>query len=310
MQRIDIHHHHAPPEFARTIDRLKTNQQPLVDWDVSQSLDDMDRAGIATAITSLGHPGVWFGDNDEARRLARISNEYAARLRADHPGRFGIFAALPMPDVEGCLREIEFALDTLHADGLNLITSYNGKWLGDASFAPVMDEMNRRGAVVHVHPTIPAACQTLIPELPPHLIEFQTDTTRAIAHLVLSGTTARFADIRFIFSHAGGTIPFIVERLTWWESVRKDVAERLPHGVLAELRRLFYDTAFSANRHAFASLLQLVPPSQILLGTDFPFRTGPENVAGLATCGLSADDLRAIERDNALRLLPGLVRAA
>jgi 6-methylsalicylate decarboxylase len=306
--RIDIHHHHSPPEFARTIDRLKTNQQPLVDWTVAQSLDDMDKAGIATAVTSLGHPGVWFGDDAAARRLARHSNEYAARLRDDYPGRFGSFAILPMPDIDGSLREIEYALDTLRADGLNLITSYSGKWLGDPAFEPLMAEMNRRKAVVHVHPTIPAVGKGLIPHVADHIIEFQTDTSRAIASLILSGATTRHPDIRFIWSHAGGTIPYMVERLTWWVGVRNDIAVLIPNGVLAELRRFFYDTAFSANPHTFASLLKLVPPSQILLGSDFPFRRAEEHTSGLLTCGLSAADLQAIEHDNALRLLPGLAR--
>jgi predicted TIM-barrel fold metal-dependent hydrolase len=253
---------------------------------------------------------VWFGDDHEARRLARHCNEHAARLRDDHPARFGTFSVMPMPDIEGSLREMEYAFDTLKTDGLNLITSYNGKWLGDPLFTPLMEEMDRRNAVLHVHPTIPQPCKGLIPDVPDHLIEFQADTSRAIAHLILSGTTARYPRIRFIFSHAGGFIPFMVERLTWWEGVRRDVAERVPNGVLAELKRLFYDTAFSANPHAFASLLKLVPASQILLGTDFPFRTGPDNVAGLATCGLSPADLQAIERDNALRLLPRLAHRA
>jgi predicted TIM-barrel fold metal-dependent hydrolase len=308
MHRIDVHHHHSPPEFARTIDRLKTGQQPLVDWTPAQSIDDMDRAGIATAITSLGHPGVWFGDDSAARCLARTCNEFSARLMADHPGRFGMFATLPMPDIEGSLREIEFAFDTLHADGVNLITSYAGKWLGDPAFTPVMEELNRRKAVIHVHPTIPAACKNLIPHVADHLIEFSTDTSRAIASLLLSGTATRCPDISFIFSHAGGTIPYIVERLTWWLSVRKDMAACVPNGVLEELKRFFYDIAFSANPHAFASLLTLVSPSQILFGSDFPFRTGQEHAAGLLTCGLGSDDIQAIERENALRLLPRLAR--
>jgi predicted TIM-barrel fold metal-dependent hydrolase len=308
MNRIDIHHHPAPPEFARTIDRLKTNQQPLVDWTLEQSFEDMDRAGIATAMTSLGHPGLWFGDDAAARKLARICNDFCARLIDDHRGRFGMFAVLPLPDIDGTLREIEYAYDTLKADGINVITSYSGKWLGDPAFAPVMDELNRRKAVVHVHPTIPAVTFNFMPDVPAHLIEFQTDTTRAIANLLFTGTAARYPDTRFIFSHAGGTMPFIVERLTWWSSVRKEAAERVPNGVLHELKRFFYDTAFSSNRHAFSSLLELVPPSQILLGSDFPFRKASENVAGLAGCGLSEADLKAIERDNALRLLPRLAQ--
>jgi predicted TIM-barrel fold metal-dependent hydrolase len=302
--RIDIHHHHAPPELRAAIERLQTGQQPLIDWTLARSIEDMDRAGIATAITSVGHPGVWFGDDQAARRLARSCNEYSARLAADHRGRFGMFATLPLPDVDGSLREIEFAFDALRADGVGLITSYADKWLGDPAFAPVMDELNRRKAVVYTHPTIPPPCRNLIPDVADHLIEFATDTTRAIASLLLSGTAARCPDISFIFSHAGGTMPFLVERMTWWAEVRKDLAARMPKGPLHELRRFFYDTAFSANPHAFSSLLTLVPASQVLFGTDFPFRTGEEHVRGLGTCGLSESDVRAIECGNALQLLP------
>jgi predicted TIM-barrel fold metal-dependent hydrolase len=272
--RIDVHHHHAPPDLSAVIEQLQTGQQPLIDWTPARSIEDMDRAGIAIAITSVGHPGVWFGDDEAARRLARSCNEYSARLAADYRGRFGMFATLPLPDVEGSLREIEFAFDVLGADGAGLITSYADKWLGDPAFTPVMDELNRRKAVVYVHPTIPPPCRNLIPDVADHLIEFATDTTRAIASLLLSGTAARCHDMSFIFSHAGGTMPFLVERMTWWAEVRMELAARMPNGPLHELRRFFYDTAFSANPHAFSSLLTLVPPSQIVFGTDFPFRTG------------------------------------
>ena len=304
MHRIDVHHHLAPPEFAAVIERLQTGQQPLIDWTPARSIEDMDQAGIATAITSTGHPGVWFGDDAAARRLARACNEYSARLVGDHHGRFGMFATLPLPDVDGSLREIEFAFDALHADGVGLLTSYVDKWLGDSAFAAVLDELNRRKAVVYIHPTIPPSCRNLVADVADHLIEFATDTTRAIASLLLSGTAARCPDIAFIFSHAGGTMPYLIERLTWWTDIRKDLGARMPNGPLHELERFFYDTAFSANPHTFASLLTLVAPSQILFGTDFPFRTGREHVVGLSGCGLGPGAVRAIERENALRLLP------
>jgi predicted TIM-barrel fold metal-dependent hydrolase len=193
---------------------------------------------------------------------------------------------------------------TYCADGVGLITSYVDRWLGDPKFEPVMDELNRRKAVVYIHPTIPPGCRNLIPDVADHLIEFATDTTRVIANLLLTGTASRCPDISFIFSHAGGTMPFLIERVTWWVEMRKDLAARMPKGPLYELRKFFYDTAFSANPHAFSSLLTLAPATQILFGTDFPFRSGEENVRGLGTCGLSEIDVRAIERDNALRLIP------
>ena len=219
-----------------------------------------------------------------------------------------MFAALPLPDVEGSLREIEYAFEVLEADGIGLMTSVGDKWLGDRDFAPVMDELNRREAVVYVHPTCPRCCRGLIAEVLDHLIEFATDTTRTIASLMLTGTAHRCSDIRFIFAHAGGTIPFITERMTWWAGVNKDLVAQMPWGPLHELRRFFYDTAFSANRHAMSSLLELVSVSQVLYGTDYPFRTCLENVAGLQSCGLSAQDLHAIERDNAVRVMPQLER--
>jgi predicted TIM-barrel fold metal-dependent hydrolase len=306
--RIDVHHHHASPAFIAEIKARQTGQQPLMDWTPARSIAEMDRAGVQTAMTSVAPPGVWFGDNGTARALARECNEYAARLAADFPGRFGVFAALPLPDVEGSLAEIAYAFDVLEADGVGLMTSVGNKWLGDRAFAPVMDELNRRKAVVYVHPTVAHCCRDLIDEVPDHLIEFATDKTRTIASLMLTGTAYRCADIRFIFAHAGGTMPFITERMTWWAGVRTELRAQMPQGPLHELRRFFYDTAFAANPYALSSLLQLVSVSQVLYGTDFPFRGCLENIEGLNAYGFGPDDLRAIERENALRILPRLRR--
>jgi 6-methylsalicylate decarboxylase len=306
LSRIDIHHHHAPPGFVAEIVARNTGQHALVEWSPARSIEAMDEAGVATALTSVAPPGVWYGDDRKARALARECNDFAARLKADHHGRFGIFAALPLPDVDGSLREIEYAFDVLKADGIGLLTSIDSKWLGDKAFAPVMDELNQRKAVVYTHPTVCPACRNLIAEVPDHLIEFATDTTRTIASLLLTGTAARCPDIRFIFSHAGGTMPYLVERMTWWADVRPDLVAQMPKGPLHELQRFFYDTAFSANRYALSSLLRLVTVSHVLYGTDFPFRTPAENVAGLIAYGFGPADLQAIGRDNALRLLPHL----
>ena len=142
--RIDVHHHHASPAFVAEIKARQTGQHALIEWSPARSLEEMDRASVRTAMTSVAPPGVWFGDNAAARALARESNEYAARIATDHPGRFGVFAALPLPDVEGSLAEIEYAFDVLKADGVGLMTSVNQQWLGDRAFAPVMDEFNRR----------------------------------------------------------------------------------------------------------------------------------------------------------------------
>jgi predicted TIM-barrel fold metal-dependent hydrolase len=304
-RRIDVHHHLAPPRWiTEVVLGRNTGQRPLADWTPQRSIEDMDRGGVATAITSISEPSVWFGDNEAARRLARECNEYGARLMADHPGRFGLFAILPLPDVEGSLEEIAYALDTLKADGICLMTSYRSKYLGDPAFAPVMDELNHRKAVVFTHPVRPDCCRNLVPDVAEPVIELGTDTTRTIASLLFSGTVTRCPDIKFIWSHGGGTVPFLTMRFVAWANARKDLAARLPNGPVAELKTFHYDTAQAANPYALASLTRLVAPSQIVFGTDFPFVTAAATAQGLKDFGFSDVDLAAIERGNALVLMP------
>ncbi len=309
LHRIDVHHHPVSPGFLAEIVARRTGQQVLFDWTPERSIEEMNRAGVKTAITSVAPPGVWFGDAVAAGRLARECNEYAAHLRSEYPDRFGMFAALPLPDIKGSLREIEYAFDVLRSDGIGLLTSYEHNWLGNAAFNPVMEELNRRKAVVYVHPTVAPCCSHLIAEVPDHLIEFAADTTRAIVSLMLTGTIARCPDIRFVFSHGGGAIPYIIERMVNYAH-HKDLSDVMPQGPIFELQKFHYDTAFSANPHALSSLLQLVPVSQILYGTDFPFGSCVEHVEGLAAFGFNAQDLIAIESGNALHLFAKLLVSA
>jgi len=303
--RVDIHHHLLPPKYVAETMALRVGERSPA-WSPEMSIEEMDKNGIATSVTSLMQPQVWFGDIDLGRRLARESNEYAAQLVRDYPGRFGIFATFSLPDTEGSLREIEYALDVLNADGFGLMTSYANQWLGDPVFWPVMEELNRRKAVVYTHPLSPACCKNLIPDVGQSVIEYATDTTRAIASLLLSGTAARFPDIRWIFSHGGGTMPFLLGRFRREESRVKEREKRLPNGIMFELKKFYYDTAQANHAGALAALLKIVSVSQVLFGTDFPFALSEECVTGLSEWGFSAFDLRAIDRDNALRLLPRL----
>jgi predicted TIM-barrel fold metal-dependent hydrolase len=268
------------------------------------SIEDMDRNGITTAILSVVQPGTWFGNAEESRRLSRRLNDYGATLVRDHPGRHGLFACIAPPDVEGSLKEIEYGLDTLKAEGIALLTSYGPTYLGDPSFAPVYAELNRRRALVYVHPTTPNCCRDLVPGIPPGSIEYATDTTRTIAHLVFSGTVIRFPDIRWIFSHSGGTLPFLTGRFIRLANERKPAD--LPNGPLPEFRKFHYEIAQGNTPGQLAALLKLVPLSQVMFGTDFPFRPGSEAVEGLANYGFPAADLAAIESDNAKKLLPPL----
>jgi len=307
---IDVHHHILPPVYlAEARDRLLAQQQGylparILNWSPQNALAEMDQNGVATSIVSISTPGIWFGDTQSARTLARKCNEYAARLVQDYPGRFGFFASAPLPDTEGSLKEIAYALDVLKADGILFLTSYGDKWPGDSAYAPVFDELNRRKALVFFHPAAPNCCRNLIPNVPTVFTEVPHDTTRAITSLLFSGSFARFREVRFIFSHAGGTLPMLVGRLSHYSAEMKDLVGKIPYGIEFELKRLHYDIASSANPPAMAALMKLVPTSQILFGGDYPFVPIAETAGGMTRVGLSAADLQAIGRDNAVALLP------
>ena len=303
--RIDVHHHIAPPAYSAA---LKSMMRGHAKWSPQASIEDMDKSGIATSITSLINPGMqaWSGDVEGARKMAREANEYAARLARDYPGRFGSFASIPFPDIEGSLREIEYAMDTLKADGIYLWTSYGGKLLGDPDFFPILEELNRRKLVVYTHPATPACCAKVMPWISINAIEGPVDTTRTMISLVFQGGAHRYPDIRWIFSHSGGVTPFLLSRFERHMIDAKDAKEKAPNGPLHELRKFYYDTAQGNHEGALLALLKLVPPSQVLYGTDFPFRDGAEVIGGLSKHGFSSGDLRAIDRDNALRLFPKL----
>jgi len=303
--RIDVHHHFIPPEHREALSKHKAGNGPK--WSPQMSLDDMDKSGIATAVLSQVQPGTWWGDADESRKLSRIINEYGAKLVRDHPGRFGLFATISPPDTDGSLKEIEYAFDTLKADGIGLLTSYQSKYLGDASFAPVYEELNRRKAVIYVHPLTPDCCHNLVPGIPPGSIEYATDSTRTIAHLVFSGTSRKYPDIRWIFSHSGGTLPFLTARFVRQQKVDKN--PNLPDGPIAEFKKLYYELAQGNTKAQLAALFEMVSASQVLYGTDFPYRDGAEVNEGIANWKFSAADLRAVENETARRLLPHLKTA-
>jgi len=304
--RVDTHRHFFTPRQNAIAEKTGEANALTRSWSVARTLDDMDKAGIATSILSSVTFYTGGLSPAEARAASRDANEGGARLRSDHLGRFGLFASLPLQDTEGALREIEYALDILHADGILLHTNYGDKWLGHAQYAPVMDELNRRKAILYTHPQSASCCVNLQPAIPDSVIEFGADTTRAIVDIVFSGTAARCPDLRFIFSHAGGAMPYLSERLVRLPVTDPRLVPRVPRGVLTELRRFYYDTAWAANPMALSSLTRLVGISQVLLGSDHPYRTGEDNVAGLAACDFTPAELTAIERENAARLMPRL----
>ena len=300
--RIDVHHHFVSPGFSAALKALGIR---TVGWSVQRSLEDMDKSGIDLAIMSLPPPAVEFRDQQLARKVAREANDYGAQLRRDHPGRFGLFATIPYPDTEGSLREIEYALDTLKADGIGLMTSYGGRYLGDKAFWPVLEELDRRKAVVYTHPTMPLCCSKIPSGVTIGAIEYATDTTRSMASLMFEGAASRYPGIRWIFSHSGGVTPFLLSRFQREEAIPKN-KPMLPNGLMYELRKFHYEVAQGNHPSALAALLKIAPIPQLLYGTDFPFRDGAEVNAGLAAYGFSTADLRAINRENALRIMPRL----
>jgi predicted TIM-barrel fold metal-dependent hydrolase len=311
--RIDTHHHPYPPVYiAKTNEVLKHTTHAFYDrltkWHPSQAVEAMDKAGIAVSVLSVSTPSVWLGEARSSRVFAREVNDAAAKMQQDYKRRFGHFAALPLPDTDGCLKEIEYAYDELNADGIALCTNYVDKYPGDEAFAPVFEELNRRKAVVYFHPTAASFAFNVIPNIPPPSIEFPFDTTRAIVSLLFGGTFYRCPDIKWIFSHGGGALAMVANRLVGLAKNRPELNARVPNGVMHELRKLYVDVVGVTTPGALRAVLDIVPISHLLYGSDYPFWAPETTIKGLAELKFSAADLQAIERDNALKLLPALGR--
>ena len=218
-KKIDVHAHYLPPSYL-TQANAATGGKPdgipgFPRWNADLAIAAMDELDIATAVLSVSSPGIHFGDDDAAGKLARAVNEAGAETVSDHTGRFGLFASLPLPDIDGALREIEYAFDTLHADGVIVLTNSQGVYLGDPRLDPVFAELNRRKAVIFIHPTSPfcPVCHGSSVGFPRPVMEFLFDTTRAVTNLVLLGTLDKFADIKIIVPHAGATLPIMADRI-------------------------------------------------------------------------------------------------
>jgi predicted TIM-barrel fold metal-dependent hydrolase len=308
VSKIDVHHHFVPPAWLdaqRERGLLDADvRQMLEHWSIEKSLADLDRNGVTAAMGSMAPPGIWFGEPAAARRLARECNEFSAELVRKHPSRLGFLAALPILDVPGSLAEIDYALDVLGADGVGILSNTADVWPGDPKLDHIFAELDRRGAVVYVHASVPGCCRALIPGVPPPVTEFLFDTTRAITSFLVNGAFARFRNLRFVFSHAGGTVTVLAHRIAGFQERRPELRDVAPDGVVETLRGLFFDIATMANAPAMAALTALVPVSQILFGTDYPFAPIEATVGQLDRLSLPNGELAAIGRDNSLRLFP------
>ncbi len=310
---IDTHHHFYPPQYQKAWadweDQRKIPHLGVqLAWTREQDLIEMDKNGITTSVLSLAStPGVWFdGGADKAHDMTMQCCDFAAEMVRDQPGRYALFAPLSMLDTDATLKEIEYVFDTLKADGINLQSSYGDKWLGDATYKPVLEELNRRKAVIFVHPLVANCCARLSVGTFPAVIEVPHDTTRTVVSLLLSGTFARLRDIEWLFSHGGGTIPFLAGRIeAFYDQKDRAPGGFAPDGIETEFRRLYYDTANATHPAAMAALTKLVPTSQITYGTDYPYFP-LDQIANLQKLGLPAGDLEGIANGNATRLLPRL----
>jgi predicted TIM-barrel fold metal-dependent hydrolase len=308
---IDTHHHFYPPAYQKAWadweDQRKIPHFGVqLAWSREQDIEAMDKNGVTTSILSLAStPGTWFDAGAQAAHdMARLCCDFAAEMLREKPGRYGLFAPLSMLDIDATLKEIEYALDTLKADGVNLQTNYGDKWLGDPTYRPVFEELNRRKAVVYVHPLVASCCGRLNIGAFPAVIEVPHDTTRTIVSLLVSGTFAQMRDIKWLFSHAGGTIPMLAGRIESFFDRAGNHDRFAPDGVEAEFRRLYYDTANATHPASMAALTSLIPMSQITYGSDYPYY--PLNQIENLRRALSPQDLAAISSGNAARLLPRL----
>ncbi len=306
--RIDVHHHVVPPFYVKANEQaILATKLPLPNWTPAASIEAMDKNGIATSMLSPMTRVVQDSMNERSERsrtLARQNNDYTQQLVKDYPGRFGHFAALPLPDTDGSLREIEYAFEALKADGVGLWTSYGDKWTGDSAFAPVYEELNRRKAIVFIHPSAPACCRTLQPGVADSVVEYDFDVARSIVSFLKSDSFRRYPNIRFIFPHSGGTLPVLTNRIS--EVLPEKRSEQAAAAVVDEVKQLYFDVAHATYAAPLSALTKLIPTSQILFGSDYPIVQFPVSEEPLDRFGFSPADLQAIDRGNAERLFPRL----
>ncbi len=307
LGKIDTHHHIVPPAYAAWLEQrgITAGGLAIPKWSVEGALDVMAAEDTATGIFSVSTPGVHLGDDVEAREKAREVNEFTADVVAKHPGRFGFFATLTLPDVDGAIAEAKYAFDALKADGVVLISSVRGTYLGDESWAPLFEELDRRHAVVFIHPgDLPCAP---VPGIPPYAADFLLDTTRAAINIAKAGWLERFSNVKFILSHAGGFIPYAAQRIA-----HVVAADNTNEAGIARLRRFYFDTALSSSPFALPALLAFADPSHITFGSDWPYANKDRSVDFtklLESYPLTETQRHAIYRGNAEKLFPRLAAA-
>ena len=319
-RRIDMHHHFET-DLGLGGGRAGRGGGVGRGWTPAESIEQMDKHGIAFAM--LSHPGNGdqvFDGTEKGRMLARKINDAGAKIVSDNPKRFGLFAVLPMPDIDGSIKEIEYVFDTLKADGIGTLSNTGESWPGDPKYMPIFQALNQRKAVVFIHPFVNKCCRNLQKGVNDAVVEFDFDTTRAITGLLYNGTLAKCPDVRFIVNHSGAAVPALAgrikDRVPGASSFRRPgeapltdhsgKSENIPNGVFYELQKLYYECAHAAYPMPMAALSKLVPSTQYLFGTDYPAEPMDSTLDHLPENGFSPEVLRALNRGNAERLFPRL----
>jgi predicted TIM-barrel fold metal-dependent hydrolase len=317
---IDTHQHPVPDYYAKAlagVGIMGSGENPWPEWSIQKQLDLMGELNIKAVVNSVASPGAYFGDIDKAIAISRECNEGSAKMVADRPHQFGAFGLLPLPDVQAAAKEAAYALDVLKLDGICLLTHTGPRHLGHPDEDELYAELDKRKAVVFVHPLRNQAKNMPAYSYPAGMTELVLDTTRAIHNLLWNGTFGKFPNIKWIMPHGGGTIPFLIYRISAMDNHPK-VQAKLPGGsVKSALRSLWYDVAEINDAGPLKALMEIADPSHVLFGSDYPFsrHTNPEQdvrdtIKGFeAFGGWDAATRRGIEHDNALKLLPRLAQA-
>jgi 6-methylsalicylate decarboxylase len=310
--RIDVQFHYSPDFYTDAVEKSGGGHITTRGWSVSNALEYMEKFNVAAGIMSVSTPSVHFLEPAESVKMARRLNDAAAQVARENPGRFGNFATLPMLDVAATLAEIAYCYDELKMEGVCMMSNVNGRYLGHADFAPIFDELNRRKAVIFIHPTDPAYMGKDIVQMAP-VAEWPFDTSRAAIDLMYSGTIARCPDISIILAHAGGALPMVSRRvisMSVFYGSEKTMAA-IPQ-TAAQVANFYYDLAISAGEHAIGAIRGVSNLDHVLFACDWPFAPDMAvrvNVAGFEGLKITPEERHAIERGNAARLFPNLLTA-
>lgn len=314
-QRIDIHHHYAPGVFRQAIEDSGGDPSgwAVPEWSAEEDLKFMEGRDIGTAMLSITSPGApIFSDPSESAQLARRCNDIAADLKNKQPSKFGFLAALPdVLDKKGTLEELSYSLDTLKADGVTLFTRYgkDNHYLGHPDIDYLWEELDRRSAVVFIHPTHPVDTTPVNKHLPQPVIDYPFETTKTAVDMIINGTVRKYKNVKIVLSHAGGALPYLVERVAVLAPYLQG-GERTPQDLIEEAREFYYDTALSGGSNQLLALESFAKPGHILYGSDYPY--APPSAVDYHTNGLDSfkfkdpEMINNINRKNALELFPRL----